>query len=243
MRKLRFVLPDVAKLHFGFPKFKKNLYIPSILVFTIFVASAFFFHTAFAVVTEGCGMWDVRPGCDLSGWMKLFLGDVGIGAVLAVLLHVFTHRSNTKIEKNAEKLEQIISSQESLRKARRDYAVQNLKNHFTTLLFVMGIINRLASDYNKPTDQKSVIYTKLKTEEARMGRIVQTARNTIVYSSDTLDPTLVSQLDGLCTFVGQISLAEKEGVMELPKYEEAKKKIMEVTRIFQSSKVSSAVFK
>jgi len=43
------------------------------------VASTFFIHTAFAAVSEGCGLWDVRLECDLSGWMKLFLGDEGIG--------------------------------------------------------------------------------------------------------------------------------------------------------------------
>jgi len=214
------------------------------------VTSTFFIHSAFGAVSEGCGLWDVNPECDLSGWMKLFMGDVGVGAVLAVLLHVLAHRSNVKLEanslalkKNSESIQTIIESQESIRKTRRDYAVQNVKNHMTTLLFVIGIINRMTMNYNKESEQKRVVYTRIKGEEERMVRIIQTVRNTITYSSDTLDPTLVSQLDGLCTFVGQISTTEKDGKLEFPKYEQSRRKIDEVTKKLASITESSPVFK
>ena len=214
------------------------------------MTSTFFIHSAFGAVSEGCGLWDVNPECDLSGWMKLFMGDVGVGAVLAVLLHVLAHRSNVKLEanslalkENSESIQKIIESQESIRKARRDYAVQNVKNHMTTLLFVIGIINRMTMNYNKVAEQKSVIYTKIKGEEERMARIIQTVRNTITYSSDTLDPTLVSQLDGLCTFVGQISTTEKDGKLEFSKYEQSRRKIDEVTKKLASITETSPVFK
>jgi len=77
----------------------RKAYLASVLLFSVFVASTFFIHTAFAAVSEGCELWDVRPECDLSGWMKLFLGDIGVGAFLALLLHFLSRRSNIKIEK------------------------------------------------------------------------------------------------------------------------------------------------
>ena len=228
----------------------KRTYLGSILFFSVFVSGTFFIHSAFGAVSEGCGLWDVNPECDLSGWMKLFLGDVGVGAVLAVLLHVLAHRSNVKLEENAlelkkngESIEKIIKSQESIRKARRDYAVQNVKNHMTTLLFVVGIINRMTMNYNKESEQKSVIYTKIKGEEERMARIIQNVRNTITYSSDTLDPTLVNQLDGLCTFVGQTTVTEKDGKLEFTKYEKSRRKIDELAKKLASFTESSPVFK
>jgi hypothetical protein len=228
----------------------KKIYWGTILFFSVFVTSTFFIHSAFGAVSEGCGLWDVNPECDLSGWMKLFMGDVGVGAVLAVLLHVLAHRSNVKLEanslalkENSESIQKIIESQESIRKARRDYAVQNVKNHMTTLLFVIGIINRMTMNYNKVAEQKSVIYTKIKGEEERMARIIQTVRNTITYSSDTLDPTLINQLDGLCTFVGQISTTEKDGKLEFSKYEQSRRKIDEVTKKLASITETSPVFK
>jgi len=220
----------------------RKAYLASILLFSVFVASTFFINTAFAAVTEGCGLWDVRPECDLSGWMKLLMGDVGVGAALAMFLHILAHSHNVKLEKNAKEIQKILDAQEAVRKARRDYAVQNLKNHLTTLLFVLGIINRLTINYNSATEQKSVVYTKIKGEEERMARILQNARNTIVYSSDTLDPTLVNQLDGVCTFVGQSGIIEKEGKLEFTKYEKSRRKIDEVTKKLQSITESSAVF-
>jgi len=221
----------------------RKAYLASILLFSIFVASTFFIHTAFAAVSEGCGLWDVNPECDLSGWMKLLMGDIGVGALLALFLHTLSHRTTLKLEANGKEIQKILDAQEAVRKARRDYAVQNLKNHLTTLLFVLGIINRLTINYNSATEEKSVIYTKIKSEEERMARILQNARNTIVYSSDTLDPTLVNQLDGVCTFVAQSSIKEKDGQLVLDKYEKSRKKIDEITKKLQTITESSPVFK
>jgi len=232
-----------TKLYRDSSSLMRKAYLASILLFSIFVASTFFIHTAFAAVTEGCGLWDVNPECDLSGWMKLLLGDIGVGALLALFLHTLAHRTTIKLEANGKEIQKILDAQEAVRKARRDYAVQNLKNHLTTLLFVLGIINRLTINYNSATEQKSVIYTKIKSEEERMARILQNARNTIVYSSDTLDPTLVNQLDGVCTFVAQSSIKEKDGQLVLDKYEKSRKKIDEITKKLQTITESSPVFK
>ncbi len=241
---------NITKLYLNFYKSKTRAYAAPVIFFALFVTITFPIQTAFGAVSEGCGLWDVNPECDLSGWMKLFLGDVGVGALLAMFLHFLQHRTALKLErneeelkKNGEKIQKLIEAQENTRKSRRDYAVQNLKNHLTTLLFVIGIVNRLTMNYNKTTDQKSVIYSKIKGEEDRMVRIIQNARNTIVYSSDTLDPTLVNQLDGLCTFVGQLGISEKDGMLEFAKYEKSRRKIDEITKKLASFTESSPVFK
>ena len=158
----RFKKPDFTYTYVDLSKLRKKAYLTPILFFSLFVSSTFFIHTAFAAVSEGCTLWDVNLECDLSGWMKFFLGDIGVGAFLAVLLHVLTHRSNLKLEENGRQIQKIVEAGESIRKARRDYAVQNIKNHFTTLLFVVGILNRLIINYNSATEQQSVIYGKIK---------------------------------------------------------------------------------
>jgi len=101
----------------------------------------------------------------------------------------------------------------------------------------------MTNNYNTEAEQKSVIYTKIKGEEERMARIIQNVRNTITYSSDTLDPTLVNQLDGLCTFVGQTTVTEKDGKLEFPKYEKSRRKIDEIAKKLASFTESSPVFK
>ena len=206
--------------------FRKNLF-PSVLVFLLFVFPIFLINPAFAAESQPkCGMFEIKPGCDLSGWLHLILGEVVIGTLLGILLYYFSRRASIKLEK-------IIIAQETMRNSRRSYAIQNLKNHLTTLLFIMGIINRLVASYNKETTNRTTIYAALKGEEARMGRVIQTARNTIVYSSDTIDPELIDQLDGVCTFVSQISITERAGVIDLPKYEQSKAKIMDITQKLQ----------
>jgi len=239
---LKFKILDFTKPTFDSPKIRKKVYIASLLLFSLFVSSTFLIHSAFAAVSEGCGLFDVKLECDLSGWMKLFLGDIMVGALLALFLHILAHRTTVKLEANGKEIQKILNAQESVRKARRDYAVQNLKNHLTTLLFVLGIINRLTINYNSATDQKSVIYSKIRGEEERLARILQNARNTIVYSSDTLDPTLVNQLDGVCTFIGQASVTEKEGKLELTKYEKSRSKMNEMTKKLAAITESSPVF-
>ena len=239
---MKFKILDFTKPTFDSPKIRKKVYIASLLLFSLFVSSTFLIHSAFAAVSEGCGLFDVKLECDLSGWMKLFLGDIMVGALLALFLHILAHRTTVKLEANGKEIQKILSAQEAVRKARRDYAVQNLKNHLTTLLFVLGIINRLTINYNSATDQKSVIYSKIRGEEERLARILQNARNTIVYSSDTLDPTLVNQLDGVCTFIGQASVIEKEGKLELTKYEKSRRKMDEMTKKLAAITESSPVF-
>ncbi|MDH3696127.1 MAG: hypothetical protein OEQ15_02310 [Nitrosopumilus sp.] len=234
---------DIIKLYLHFINLKK-IYIGSIVLFSVFVFSTTFVHTAFgATAIEGCGLWDVSAECDLSGWMKLFMGDIAVGAILAIFLHILAHRSNESLKENGEQIQKILQGQETTRKARRDYAVQNLKNHLTTLLFVLGIINRLTMNYNTATDQKSVIYSKIKGEEERMARIIQNARNTTVYSSDTLDPTLVNQIDGVCTFVSGLGITEKEGKLEFAKYDKSRRKLDEITKKLSAISQSTPVFK
>jgi len=120
----------------------RKVYLASILLFSVFVASTFFIHTAFAAATPGCGFFDLSLECDLSGWMKLFMGDIAIGAFLALLLHFFSRRSNVKIEKNSEqlkensekikdnseKIQKILDAQEYSRNRRRDYFVESTKS-------------------------------------------------------------------------------------------------------------------
>lgn len=203
-----------------------NLYLLSVIVFVVFVTSAFFVHTAFATVSEGCGLFEIRAGCDISGWLHIILGDILIGAFLAILLHYLAHRNSLKLEK-------IIKSQEELRKRRKYYAIHILKNHLTAVLFWFGIIEGLVSNYNEDVANRKGIFALIKGEEGKMGVIIQTAKNSVLYSNDVLDPVLVNELDELFTSVAQISVKESDDKIELPEYKESEKKIMSLAKRLQ----------
>ena len=108
--------------------YKKNLSLVGLLFFSGVVIFSFTSNIAFGSgVSEGCGYWDLREGCDLSGWMHLVLDSAQAGA-LAIFLHFLAHRQT-------KKLELIITNQENKRIRKENFAKESLKNHFTVLLF------------------------------------------------------------------------------------------------------------
>ncbi len=216
----------------------KKSYLGLILFFSVFVTSTFFIHSAFAAVSEGCGLWDVNPECDLSGWMKLFMGDIMIGAFLAILLHFFAHRSNVKIEKNSEQLKEnsetikensitiqkILDTQENSRNRRRDYFVQSTNSSFNAVLLRLGLMNRIVlNEKNIDTDDQ---YHRLELEEIAIHEVIEKVKHAISLAVDILDPMLVTQIDNLFTYIEQLSPSRNKEKIEFSEYEESKEKIM-----------------
>jgi len=223
----------------------KITYLWAIVFFSVFVSSTFFIHSAFAEVSEGCGLWIVNPECDLSGWMKLFLGDVAIGAFLAILLHFFAHRSNVKIEKNSELLKEntevikkdsktikkisitiqkILDAQEYSRNRRRDYLLASTKSSSNAILLRLGMMNRIVlNKENIDTDDQ---YLKLELEEIAIHEIAEKVRHTISLAVDVIDPMLATQIDNLLTNVEQLCPSKNKEKLEFPEYEKVKDEIM-----------------
>jgi hypothetical protein len=207
----------------------KNIRLTSILVFTVFVSSTFFVRPAFGAVTEGCGFFDFSLECDLSGWMKLLIGDLGIAAVLALLLHTLAHRTQGKIKA-------LVKSETVLRERRKDYTVTTLKTLFNTVFFTIGIIHKTMIGFNKEyleetnKEQKTllrgIMLAEIRAEEAKMNRMLQAIRTTLATSSDVLDPDITEQINGVISFIGEISTEEiKDGTLNYPKFGVCKAKI------------------
>jgi len=205
---------------------RKGLHLSSMLVFAVFFSSIFFVHSAFAATTPGCEFFDLAPECDLSGWLHLLMGDIVIGSIVGGLLALLFHRLSLRTQK---KLETIIESQEAMRIRRKDYSAQHLKNLFNTLLFTIGVINKSTSNFNlalaTETRKDERIYlrekmlSEIRSNEVQMGRVLQLIRNTIIASNDILEPDIIDQIDGVCTFIGELSsLEERDGTMVFPKY-------------------------
>jgi len=210
-------------------KLKRGITLSSIIIFLAFVSSTFFVHTAYGAVTEGCGLFEFRLECDLSGWMKLFIGDISIAAVLALLLHTLAHHTQGKIKA-------LINSEKVLRERRKDYTVTTLKSLFNTVFFTIGIIHKTMIGFNKDyieetnKDQKTwlrgIMLSEIRAEEAKMSRMLQAVRTTLLTSSDVLEPDVTEQINGVITFIGEISIEEvKDGTLNYPKFGVCKAKI------------------
>ncbi len=216
----------------------KKRYLGLILFFSVFVTSTFFIHSAFGAVSEGCSMWEVNPECDLSGWMKLFMGDIAIGAFLAILLHFFARRSNIKIEKNSEQLKEntetikeisitmkkILDTQEYSRNRRRDYFVQSTNSSFNAVLLRLGLMNRIVlNEKNIDTDDQ---YHRLELEEIAIHEVIEKVKHSISLAVDILDPMLITQIDNLFTYIEQLTPSKNKERIEFSEYKESKEKII-----------------
>lgn len=192
-----------------------------------------------------CGRFDYNRHCDLSPTLFLIV-DLVIGVLLAILFHYLSGR-------NQKRLDQIIASQEALRTRRMDYAVQHLKQLFQLTLFTMSVTKRSVSHYNltvglkddeKPTWMQSVTLSELRRDEAKLGRVLQSVRSILTAANDVLDPELVNRVDGVCNYLGEISVEQQaDGTMEFPKYEVCRIKVRYLIELLQTYSRETRSFK
>jgi len=140
-----------------------------------------------------------------------------------------------------------------MRLRRKDYAAQHLKNLFNTLLFTIGVINKSTYNFNlalaSETRRDERIYLRekmlaeLRSDEVQMGRVLQLIRNTIIASNDILEPGIIDQIDGVCTFIGELSATEqRDGKMAFPKYVVCKTKTRLLIEILQTYSIDTHSF-
>jgi len=194
-----------------------------------------FSNLAYASIIEGCGIWDVKPECDLSGWMKLLMGDIAIGAFLAVLLHHFA-------TKNGKQLQLIIKEQEIMRTRRRIFSIESLKNNFTTLIFIYSIIETLIFQYNKAENNKDDKRKQIFRNEEKLIRTISLIRDTVLFSSDVLKPEIVNEVNELSKLASDTIPIDEKGKLRLPDYSRLKSWVFDLSnRLGDVGKVESEI--
>ena len=233
----------------------KSLLTTTLLIFFIFVSSTFFIHMSFGASGErdaSCHVLEISEHCDLSGIAHLIYGDLIVGGVLALFFHHLAHKNQVKID-------QIISTNEEHRLKRKDFAVFHLKSQVTAMLFNLGRIKKLAEFYNtalkadyhpltleekERTWKIRTLNERVKFEEEKLGRLLDVIRSTLVGAQDVLEPEVVTQVDGVITFVGEMIIEEQQdGTMEFPKYVVSKKKVLYLLEKLKSYSVITHTFR
>ncbi len=77
-----------------------------IVMFAFFISPIFLFDSAYAAVSEGCEMFEIKAGCDLSIWLSLILGEIVVGAFLAIFFHYLEHKIHLELKKDIEQLKE-----------------------------------------------------------------------------------------------------------------------------------------
>ena len=202
-----------------------------------FILPIFLFDSAYAEVSEGCEIFEIKAGCDLSGWMKVIFG-AAIGGGLAILLYTLSHRTKLRLERNGEQLKEnsekikensiaiqkILDAEEYLRNRRRDYLLASTKSSSNAILLRLGMMNRIV--LNKENINTDDQYYKLELEESAIHEIIEKIRHTTSLAVDILDPMLATQIENLFTYIEQFTPSKNKEKIEFSEYEKAKEEIM-----------------
>jgi hypothetical protein len=242
-------------------KLKLNKKTSIILIVVVFAASVSITSfspaaTAATPATEGernpnCDRFDYNAECDFSPTLHLLIGEVfiagGISLALAVLFYHLTDRNQAKIE-------QIIENEHVMKNRRKDYAVNHLKNLLTLVIFTIsmlrGSLNRynnaikIQDDDDKKLWQRSTNLSKVRADEAKLGRVLQSVRSILVAANDVLEPEIVDRIEGVCNYIGELSTEEnQDGSMEFPKMNVSKIKVQYLLDLLKTYSVTLRSFK
>jgi hypothetical protein len=226
--------------------FKKANVIAAV-IFAGFVSGTFVPSLVFGSGPDDptCGRFDYSRRCDLSPTLALIL-DLVVGGLLALFFYYLSNR-------NQKRLDQIIAAQEALRNRRMDYAAQHLKQLFQLTLFTMSVTKRSIAHYNltlgltddeKPLWMQSVTLSELRRDEGKLGRVLQSVRSLLTAANDVLDPDMVNRADGVCNYLGEISVEQRaDGTMEFPKYDVCRMKVSYLIELLQTYSRETRSFK
>ena len=139
-----------------------------------------------------------------------------------------------------------------MRDRRKDYAVSHMKNLLSLLFFNMNLIKGSLTHYNMAVNLsdenrklwlQSSYLSRLRADEAKLGRILISVRNILVAVNDVLEPEVVNRIEGVCNFIGELSSEEnQDGTMEFPKMNVSKIKVGYLLELLKTYSVTTHSF-
>lgn len=86
--------------------------------------------------------------------------------------------------------------------------------------------------------------SQVRAEEAKVGRILISIRSILVAVNDVLEPEVVNRIEGVCNFVGELSVQENsDGTIEFPKIGISKIKVQYLLEILKTYSVATRSFR
>jgi hypothetical protein len=218
------------------------------VVFVTFLTITTFSHL-FLRGAGICGELDWSAACELTPTAHMIYGDALTGGSIALFLSWFFHYLT---HKNQVKIEEIIESEQKMRNRRKDYAVSHLKNLLSLLFFTMNLVRGSLVHYNKTvylTDENSKLWlqstylSRVRADEAKVGRILISVRNILVAANDVLEPEVVNRIEGVCNFIGELSTEEiQDGTLVYPKMNVSKIKVGYLLELLKTYSVTTRSF-
>ncbi|MGA9841600.1 MAG: hypothetical protein WBP64_07575 [Nitrososphaeraceae archaeon] len=191
------------------------------------VQSVYFGNQALASssnTNNECPIFSIKYGCDLSAWFHLIIDGL-IAAFLGIFFHHLAHKQSLKLKK-------IVEEHDAMRKRRREFAIQSLKNHFTTLLFSMSLINKLEAMYASDTKNRDNIKDQINRNYEIISRVINDIKNILLFLNDVLEPQIINDVNQLCQTINQGYVKDENKQLRLIDYTETKNKINGLCKTF-----------
>ena len=160
-------------------------------------------------------------------FIEEYLGSIILEVIMGLGLSFLFYYYETR---QSSQLEQVILNQESMRIKKEKYATYDLKNHFTNLLLSIGLINRSVKKVNDESSDKEKYKSAIKEHDKNTKHIVNLIRSTLMFSSDVMEPELITEINSICQTVESDIVSEKEGQLSFPEYDKIKKHIFDATK-------------
>jgi len=172
-----------------------------------------------------------------SEWFALII-DMVIILILAILSKKEEEKFTDvlfQIKSLSQTQANIIKEQEVLRKRRSDYAISEIKNHFTTIFLILGLANRKIIEFNKKQDEKMKIRQEIDDNIKLVSSSSDSIKNILSYSIDVLEPTLIEEIISACQIITSIKITQENDQLQFP-YDDIKKRIYRVIEKFPANK-------
>jgi hypothetical protein len=193
----------------------------------VFLAQSLYFGNqvvaASSNANDDCPLFSIKYGCDLSAWFHLII-DGAIAAFLGVFFHHLAHKQSLRLKK-------IVEEHDCMRKRRREFAIQALKNNFTSLLFSMSLINKLEPAYASGTNTNN-IKDQINRNYEIISRVINDIKNTLLFLNDVLEPQIINDVNQLCQTINQGYVKDENKQLRLIDYTETKNKIIGLCKTF-----------
>jgi hypothetical protein len=200
----------------------------AISITIIFLAESLYFGNqalaASSNAKDDCPVFSIKYGCDLSGWLHLIIDGL-IAAFLGLFFHHLAHKQGLKLKK-------IVGEHDAMKKRRREFAIQSLKNHFTTLLFSMSLINKLEPMYASDTKNRDNLKDQINRNNEIISRVINDIKNVLLFLNDVLEPQIIDDVNKLCQTIHQGYVKDVDKQLRLIDYTETKNKINGLCKTF-----------
>lgn len=174
---------------------------------------------------DPCSLTSFDPDCSPSGWVSFIIGDVTLAVMIAVMIYYLQRRTMDKLSVAIMFTQKVLRQEEESKRRQLVFVTQSLKNYFSGILMIAGLMNHYLVDAKTYEDVPQIIREKQK----EMVTITGHSNDTLNLATHILDPVLTEQIH---RFISTIEKTKPEsGVGKgFPRYDGIKEDIASITK-------------